>query len=124
MAYTLISQPDLDKNLAKFNTGINTSLPLAVYTHTQEKCQIFASDTGVPVFNATMVTMGCKHAIASGNMTLGWRPRIWNKPNKWQHHWTALPTLPFKKIAPLRDTSPPMSHSPWPYKAFNKRLPG
>ncbi len=76
--YAQISQPDLDNNLAKFNTGIDPGLPLAVYTRKQEKCQIFASDAGVPISNATMVTTGCKHAIASSNMTPGWR--------KWKRH--------------------------------------
>ena len=75
--YTQISQPDLDNNLAEFNTGIDPGLPLAVYTHKQEKCQIFAANAGVPISNVTMVTTGCKHAIASGNMTLGWC--------KWKH---------------------------------------
>jgi hypothetical protein len=69
--YAQISQPDLDDILAEFNTGINPGLPLGVYTRKQEKYQIFASDAGVPISNATMVTTGCKHAIASSNMTLG-----------------------------------------------------
>ena len=71
--YAQISQPDLDDNLAEFNTGINPGLPLVVYTRKQEKCQIFASDASVPIFDAMMVTTGCKHAIVSGNMTFGWR---------------------------------------------------
>ncbi len=40
--YATISQPDIDDNMAKFITGIEPSLPLAVYTHTEEKCQTFA----------------------------------------------------------------------------------
>jgi hypothetical protein len=68
--YTQISQPDLDDNLAEFNTGINPGPPLAIYTHKQEKCQIFATDAGVPISDATMVTTECKLAINSGNMTL------------------------------------------------------
>jgi hypothetical protein len=31
--YAMISQPDVDDNMAKFVTGIKPSLPLAVYTH-------------------------------------------------------------------------------------------
>ena len=73
MRYTQISQLDLDNNLAKVNTGIDPGLPLAVYIRKQEKCQVFASDAGVPISNATMVATGCKHAIASDNMTLDWR---------------------------------------------------
>ena len=34
--YTQISQPDLDDNLAKFNTRIDPGLPRAVYTRKQE----------------------------------------------------------------------------------------
>ena len=71
--YTQISQPDLDDNLTEFNTGIDPGLLLAVYTRKHEKCQVFAADAGVPISDATMVTTGCKHAIASNNMTLGWR---------------------------------------------------
>ena len=41
-----------------------------------------------------MVTTGCKHAIASGNMTLDWRKWKRHPPNKlmwnhWKTHWTA-----------------------------------
>ena len=92
--YAQISQPDLDDNLAEFNTGIVPGLLLAVYTRTQEKFQIFASDAGVPISNATMVTTGCKHTIASSNMTLGWRKWKCRPPNEltwnhWKIHWTA-----------------------------------
>ena len=71
--YAQISQPDLDNNLAEYNTNINPGLPLKVYTRKQEKCQIFASDAGIPISDTTLVTTGCKHALASSNMTLGWR---------------------------------------------------
>jgi hypothetical protein len=64
--YAQISQPDLDDNLMEFNTGINPILPLAVYTRKQEKCQVFANDAGVPISDATMITTGTKHAIATG----------------------------------------------------------
>jgi hypothetical protein len=92
--YAQISQPNLDDNLTDFNTGINPILPLAVYTRKQEKCQVFAHDAGVPIFDATIVTTGTKHALATGNMTLVWRK--WKRcpianhtwPN-WKAHWTA-----------------------------------
>jgi hypothetical protein len=38
ITYAQISQPDLDNNLANFNTGIDPGLPLAVYTRKQECC--------------------------------------------------------------------------------------
>jgi hypothetical protein len=47
--YAWISQPDLDGNMAKFLSGINSGLPLAIYTRKQEKCQVFAADAGVPI---------------------------------------------------------------------------
>jgi hypothetical protein len=68
--FAQISQPDLDDNMTKFNTGINPGLPLAVYTRKQEKCQVFAADGGVPFSDELMVTTGSKHALSSGNMTL------------------------------------------------------
>ncbi len=72
LTYAHINQPDLDDNITEFITRINPSLLLVVYTGKQEKCQIFASNAGVPISDTMMVTMGCKHAIASGNMTLDW----------------------------------------------------
>jgi len=46
--YAQISQPDLDDNMTEFNIGIDSGLPLAVYTRKQEKCQVFAAlDCGV-----------------------------------------------------------------------------
>jgi hypothetical protein len=71
--YAQISQPNLNDNLTEFNIGINPILPLAVYTRKQEKCQVFATDAGVPISEATMVTTGTKHALATGSMTLAWR---------------------------------------------------
>jgi hypothetical protein len=45
--YVQISQPNLDDNLANFNTGINPGLPLAVFTRKQECCQVFALNAAV-----------------------------------------------------------------------------
>jgi hypothetical protein len=92
--YAQISQPDMDDNMTEFNIGMDPGLPLAVYTRKQEKCQVFATDVGVPISEATMVTTGTKHALATGNMTLAWRE--WRRrpvddhtwPN-WKAHWTA-----------------------------------
>jgi hypothetical protein len=36
--YRQISQPNLDNNLANFNTGVDPGLPLAVYMRKQERC--------------------------------------------------------------------------------------
>jgi hypothetical protein len=42
--YAQISQPDLDNNMTDFCSGIDSGLPLAVYTRKQEKCQVFATN--------------------------------------------------------------------------------
>jgi hypothetical protein len=47
--YAQISKPDLNDNLADFNTGIVPGLPLAVYTRKQERCQVFALNAAVPI---------------------------------------------------------------------------
>ena len=101
--YAQISQPDLDDNMTKFNTGIDPGLPLATYTHKQEKCQVFAADVGVPISDKLMVNTGSKHALSSGNMTLGWRkwkrrPAIEHTWANWKIHWTAA-------FAKMRDIS-------------------
>jgi hypothetical protein len=69
----MISKPDVGNNMAEFVTGIKPSLPLAVYTRKQEKCQTFAQDAGVPISEATMVTTGTKAALNCGGMELTWR---------------------------------------------------
>ncbi len=92
--YAQISQPDLDNNLANFNTRIDPGLPLAIYTRKQECCQVFALNVAVPISAATMVTTRTKHALACSNMTMAWCK--WNHcaiadhtwPN-WKTHWTA-----------------------------------
>ena len=56
--YAQISQPDMDNNMYEFNLGMDPILPLAIYTRKQEKCKVFATDAGVPISNATMVTTG------------------------------------------------------------------
>jgi hypothetical protein len=70
--YMQISQPDLNNNLANFNMGIDPCLPLAIYTRKQERCQVFALDTAVPISEVTMVTTGTKHALVCSNMTMAW----------------------------------------------------
>ena len=101
--YAQISQPDLDDNMTEFNIGIDSSLPLAVYTRKQEKCQIFAADAGVPISDELMVTTRSKHALSSGNMTLNWREWKRRPANEhtwanWKLHWTAV-------FAEMRDIS-------------------
>jgi hypothetical protein len=92
--YATLSQPNIDNNMAKFVTGIEPSLPLAVYTHKQEKCPTFAQDTGIPISKATMVTTGTKAALNCGGMELAWHkwkccPLIDHMSNNWRLHWTA-----------------------------------
>jgi hypothetical protein len=48
----------MDNNMYEFNIGMDPILPLAIYTRKQEKCKVFATDAGVPISNATMVTTG------------------------------------------------------------------
>jgi hypothetical protein len=101
--YAQISQPDLDDNMTEFNIGIDSGLPLAVYTRKQEKCQVFAADAGVPISDELMVTTGSKHALSSGNMTLNWREWKRRPANdhtwaNWKLHWTAA-------FAEMRDIS-------------------
>jgi hypothetical protein len=91
--YATISQPEIDDNMTEFNTGINASLPLAIYTRKQEKCQTFALDSGVPILEATMVTTGTKAALDSSGMELAWRewmrrPAHSKTWNTWKTHWT------------------------------------
>ena len=91
--YCAISQDEIDKNLLVFGTGIDPSLPLAVYTRKQETCQEFAQDANVPISEETMVTTATKHALQCGGLTQAWRE--WRRtvvadqtwPN-WKTHWT------------------------------------
>ena len=89
-----ISQCEIDENLASFNEGIDPTKTLAVYTRKQELCQETANDAAVPITEATMVTTGTKHAVATGGMDQPWKEwmrtptanRTW--PN-WKTHWSA-----------------------------------
>jgi len=90
----------LARNGAAFTIPAN---PLAVYTRKQEKCQVFAADAGVPISDELMVTTRSKHALSSGNMTLGWRewkhlPAIQHTWDNWKIHWMAA-------FAEMRDIS-------------------
>jgi hypothetical protein len=92
--YAQISQPDLNDNLANFNTGIDSGLPLAVYTRKQERCYVFALNVAVPISKATMVTTRTKHALVCGNMSMAWHK--WNCRaianhtwSNWKSHWMA-----------------------------------
>ena len=80
--------------MAEFNTCIDSGLPVVMYMRKQEKCQVFAYNAGVLIFNEMMVTTGSKHPLSTGNMTLGWRkwkrrPAIEHKWANWKTHWTA-----------------------------------
>jgi hypothetical protein len=92
--YAQISQLDLDHNMTDFHCGIDSGLPLAVYTRKQEKYQVFTADARVPISKKTMITTGTKHTLECGNMMLAWHQ--WKRchlpdhtwPN-WKTHWTA-----------------------------------
>ena len=93
LRYCQISQPELDANTAKFEEGINSDLPLVVYTWKQERCQLFAESANVPISEATMVTTGTKHALRVGGMRQSWvewrRTPAGNQNwNQWKVHWT------------------------------------
>jgi hypothetical protein len=80
--------------MAKFFTGIKPSLPLAVYTHKQEKCQTFGQDARIPISKATMITTGTKATLNCGGMGLAWRkwkrcPLVDHTWNNWKLHWMA-----------------------------------
>ncbi len=92
--YAQISQPDMDDNMTNFHSGINLGLPLADCMRRQEKCQVFAANSGVTISEKIMITTGTKHALACGNMTLAWRkwkrrPPIDHTWPSWKAHWTA-----------------------------------
>ena len=68
--YCHIDQTDLDRNLDRFNQGIDPSVPLIVYIRKQEDCQEFANDGQVQISEETMVTTGTKHALQCGAFTM------------------------------------------------------
>jgi hypothetical protein len=86
--YAQISQPDLDDNMTNFHSGIDSGLPLAIYTRKQEKCQVLAAKAGVPISDKTMITTGTKHALATWHE---WKccPAIDQTWPNWKTHWTA-----------------------------------
>ena len=91
--YCHIDQANLDKNLDRFNQGIDPSVPLIIYIRKQEDCQEFAHDGHVDISEATMVTTGTKHALQCGAFTDAWKE--WNRIPRanqtwlaWKTHWT------------------------------------
>ena len=81
--------------MAKFNEGIDPTLPLAGYTRKQETCQEFAQDANVPISEELMVTTGTKHALQCGSLTQAWcewrhLPAGQHTWLNWKSHWTAL----------------------------------
>jgi hypothetical protein len=92
--FAKISQTEIDENLLEFNEGIDPSKTLAVYKRKQELCQEVAADAGVPITEATMVTTGTKHAVATGGMEEAWKSWMRTAANlrtwpAWKTHWTA-----------------------------------
>ncbi|KAL7523601.1 hypothetical protein ACHAXR_000252 [Thalassiosira sp. AJA248-18] len=91
--FAKISQVEIDANLVEFNEAIDPTKTLAVYTRKQELCQEIANDAGVEITEATMVTTGTKHAVATGGMEDAWK--IWMRRAvplctwpEWKRHWT------------------------------------
>eukprot|EP00804_Cyclotella_cryptica_P001474 CCRYP_003697-RA/>CCRYP_003697-RA protein AED:0.54 eAED:0.23 QI:0/0/0/0.5/1/1/2/0/223 len=91
--YCHIDHADLNKNLKRFNQGIDPSAPLIMYIRKQEDCQEFANDGKVNISEAMMVTTGTKHTIQCGAFTDAWKE--WNRiPHAnqtwlaWKIHWT------------------------------------
>ena len=89
--YAMISQAKVGANLDTFNNPIYNSRTLAIYIRKQELCQEMAVDTNAPIIEATMVTTGTKHAVATGCMDDVWRGwmRIPNNQNIWVR-WKAV----------------------------------
>ena len=91
--FATISQEEIDTNLATFHRGMDPSVTLAIYTRKQEQCQEIAADAGVPITEATMVTTGTKHAVATGGLDQEWK--FWITPAQaktwpnWKTYWTA-----------------------------------
>eukprot|EP00804_Cyclotella_cryptica_P011595 CCRYP_012098-RA/>CCRYP_012098-RA protein AED:0.49 eAED:0.35 QI:0/0/0/1/1/1/2/0/275 len=80
--YCHINQADLDKNLKRFNQGIDPSVPLIMYIHKQEDCQEFVNDGNVNISEATM-HQACHpvwglHGCLEADQT--WL--------EWKTHWT------------------------------------
>jgi hypothetical protein len=101
-SYTQISQPDLDDNMTNFHSSIGPGPPLAVYTRKQEKCQVFAADAGIPIFDKTMITTCTKHALVCSNMTLAWRE--WKRqplPNHTCPNWKSHRMAAFAKMSDI-----------------------
>ena len=72
LRFANVSQPEVDANLAKFNEPMDPSVTLAVYIRRQERCQEVASDAGIPISEATMVSTLVKHAAATGGLDVAW----------------------------------------------------
>ncbi|KAL7479399.1 hypothetical protein ACHAW6_005131 [Cyclotella cf. meneghiniana] len=80
--------------MAKFNEGIDPTLPRTVYIQKQETCQEFAQDANVPISEELMVTTGTKHALQCSGLTQAWctwkhLPANQHTWLNWKHHWTA-----------------------------------
>ena len=65
-----ISQPEIGKNKQVFEQGIDASKTLAIYIRKQEACLETSVDADDPFSDATMVSTGTRHAVATGSMQL------------------------------------------------------
>jgi hypothetical protein len=64
---------------------------------------VFAANAVVPISNELMVTTGSKHALSSGNMTLGWRE--WKCHPAIEHTWVNCKMHWMAAFAKMRDIS-------------------
>ena len=92
--FASISQLEIDSNMTEFMEQMDPTTTLAVYNRRQERCQEIAQDARVPISEATMVTTGTKHAVATGGMEETWKlwkriPTLQQTWNRWKSHWTA-----------------------------------
>ena len=83
--HATIYQAEVDDNLNKFNKPINASQTLAVYIRKQELFQEMAEYAHVPITNATMVTTGIRHTVATGGMDDA--GRVWMRLPNDQQTW-------------------------------------
>ena len=90
--YAKIDLRMADNNQKQFNTPMDPSKPLAVYTKKQECCQAFAANAGNPISMADMVQKGVTHVVATGVMCEAnheWKciPKLEQTWNRWNKHF-------------------------------------
>ena len=89
--YATISQAEVDANVNKSNEPIDARRTLAVYICKQELFQDMEEDAHVPITEATMVTTGTKHSVATSGMDDAWR--VWMRLPNNQKNWVRWKTM-------------------------------